>query len=184
MLIFNNRIDMITSIIKDNLIIAEIGVLNGDFSKEFLKLNPSILYLVDIWSGIINSGDENGNNIKEWNLKECYNNVKNKFNKNSNVKIIKENSISFLENCQNDYFDIIYLDTTHEYEDTIKEFNSAWPKIKKGGYLMGHDFDITDKCNNKLNFGVDKAIFEICLEKKIKITALAFDGCISFALKK
>ena len=89
MLIFNNRIDMITSIIKDNLIIAEIGVLNGDFSKEFLKLNPSILYLVDIWSGIINSGDENGNIIKEWNLKECYNNVKNKFNKNSNVKIIK-----------------------------------------------------------------------------------------------
>lgn len=175
---------MIKNLLNHNYIGAEIGVLNGTFSEELLKLNPSILHLVDLWTGIVESGDENGNNLKKWNSENCHFNVLNKFKNNNNVKIIKENSIRFLNSCPDNYYDFIYIDTIHDFEYTLKELNSAWPKIKKGGYLAGHDFDTTEKCLNNLIFGVDKAVYKFCLDHNTKITSLAFDGCISFSIKK
>lgn len=184
MLIFDTRIEMIKSLLKPNMVGAEIGVLNGEFAEELHKLNPYKLHLVDFWSGEVLSGDVDGNNLKVWNLDECYNNVEKRLNKFPNVVLHKCSSTEFLSNVRDELFDFVYLDTTHGYEDTLQEIQCAWPKIKPGGYLMGHDFEFTNKCHNTWNFGVDRAVYKFCGDNNKKIVALACDGCMSFAIKK
>lgn len=42
---------------------------------------------------------------------------------------IKDNSV-----------DLLFLDASHEYDQTKKELEDYWPKIKPGGLLLGHDY--------------------------------------------
>jgi predicted O-methyltransferase YrrM len=46
------------------------------------------------------------------------------------------------KNYTNEYFDIVYIDASHEYE-YVKEDILAWlPKVKKGGIICGDDYII------------------------------------------
>jgi hypothetical protein len=37
-------------------------------------------------------------------------------------------------------FDLVYIDASHWYKDVIFDINTWLPKVKKGGYLAGHDY--------------------------------------------
>jgi hypothetical protein len=39
-----------------------------------------------------------------------------------------------------EYFDLVYIDASHWYKDVISDIETWLPKIKKGGYLSGHDY--------------------------------------------
>jgi hypothetical protein len=39
-----------------------------------------------------------------------------------------------------EYFDLVYIDASHWYDDVIFDIKTWLPKIKKGGYLTGHDY--------------------------------------------
>ena len=38
--------------------------------------------------------------------------------------------------------DWIYIDANHEYDAVSMEIDMAIPKVKKGGYIMGHDYTV------------------------------------------
>lgn len=38
-------------------------------------------------------------------------------------------------------FDLVFIDTSHEEEQTKREILAWSPKLKPGGLLCGHDFD-------------------------------------------
>jgi hypothetical protein len=57
--IIKTREEMI-SLLPKQIKIAELGVFKGDFSRIlFETINPKSLYLVDVFSGVIGSGDKN-----------------------------------------------------------------------------------------------------------------------------
>ena len=146
-----------------------------------------MLHLVDLWrlwGESTSSADVDGNNPRMWNLDDCYKNVFKKYGNVTNVSIKKQQSIEFLNECPDEYFDFVYIDTTHQYLHTLDELKAAWSKIKKGGYVAGHDFDTTNKCQNDWAFGTDRAVYEFCSKNDLKISALACDGCMSFAIRK
>ena len=71
MKIFENRNLLLESLPKD-LIIAELGVFEGEFSKDIYSIcNPKELNLVDLFSGIFGSGDKDGKNHHYINLDEA-----------------------------------------------------------------------------------------------------------------
>jgi hypothetical protein len=127
--------DDIISILPDNSIGCELGVFEGDFSEKLLlskKFNQ--LYLVDLFNG------------PAWNFGKHYrdasilhNNVKNRFAKYPEVKVVKQDSVSFLRSTKY-IFDFIYIDTIHSYEYCIQELNAAHKCIKNNGYICGHDY--------------------------------------------
>ena len=39
-----------------------------------------------------------------------------------------------------EYFDVVYIDASHDYESVKQDIHVWYPKVKKGGYLAGHDW--------------------------------------------
>jgi hypothetical protein len=176
--IFETRNDLI-NIIDKNLVICEIGVFKGEFSKIiFDVLSPKELHLIDIFDGIMCSGDKDGNNIIWTNLDEEYVNVKNIFSKNNNVYIHKGFSNDILNGFEDNYFDMIYIDGDHSYGGVKSDLESSFLKIKNGGFICGHDY-ISSKFE-----GVVRSVNEFCIEKNLKINYITRDGCPTFCIKK
>jgi hypothetical protein len=162
-----------------NSIGVEVGVWKGQFSKIILKtLTPKMLYLVDPWEGTIMSGDKNGENISYINGPEYFSNyILPEFLFLDNVKILNTYS-SILQMFPDEYMDWIYIDGDHNYESVKHDLEISYSKIKKDGFIMGHDYT-TD-----IFPGLVKAVDEFCLKNKLNIKYLTKDGCPSYLIIK
>jgi len=165
--------------------ICELGALRGDFSEIILALcNPQELVLVDLWDDKVVSGDVNGNTLEEYNGEKLFNLVTERFEWADNVKIMRQMTIKALKKFSNNHFDMIYIDADHSYDAVVKDLKLSFKKIKNGGLIMGHDYDINHKkTNNEYDFGVKRAVDEFCEKQKQTIFAKAFDGCVGYAIK-
>ena len=181
---YNSRKEMMLSFPK-NFKILEIGVFQGKFSDFiFNEMQPSELHLIDLFEGMMDSGDEDGNNPIFIDLKESYDNLKNKFSKNNQVFLHKGFSYEILNKFEDNYFDLIYLDGDHSYEGVKKDLIMSFKKIKNEKYICGHDYQTNFiKTNNFYNFGVKRAVDEFCIEYNQQISMLANDGAVSFGIK-
>jgi hypothetical protein len=182
-IIFENRLEMIKKLVKPNGIYAEIGVFKGVLSdKLYNMLNPSELYLIDLFSGIMDSGDQDGNNFEKYDLDISYSDLINKY-KSTNITILKGYSYELLSSFDDNYFDMIYLDGDHTYEGVKKDLEVSYKKIKNNAFIMGHDYEMNyNKTKNTYNFGVKQAVDEFCLKYNQKVYAKGMDGCVSYAI--
>jgi len=97
----------------NEVIVIEVGVLNGENAKSMLKtLKIKKIYLIDIEKKFEVMGD--GVEFIEMPSDKAY-------------KLIKEKA------------DFIYIDGDHSYEQVIKDINNYYPLLKEGGILAGHD---------------------------------------------
>jgi len=165
-------------LIPKHAIIAELGVFEGKFSKEILKLNePRTLFLVDFFQGSMGSGDVNGENFHIVNLDNEYNRLLKEHSGNPNIKIIKSSTTTFLKSIKNDYLDAVYIDADHSYKSVLNDLHLSHKKVKEFGYILGHDY-----CNFMFP-GVVNAVTEFCLEKKLKINVISSEILPSFLIK-
>jgi hypothetical protein len=127
----------IGDILKNDIVGCELGVFEGAFSKILINTNKfKKLYLVDTFEGIVHGSKEkiytDGAVLFDY--------VKKIFANNTNVDIIKQDSIAFLNSMPENSLDFVYIDTTHKYEQSIKELNAARRAVKSGGLICGHDY--------------------------------------------
>ncbi len=66
-----------------------------------------------------------------------YSNVLIKFAKYDNVEIIRRNSIDRMKQFPDEYFDWIYIDASHLYQDVLDDLETARIKVRKGGIIAG-----------------------------------------------
>lgn len=59
-------------------------------------------------------------------------------------------------------FDVIYLDTAHDYENVKEEIKASKNCLKPDGLLSGDDYKATMQ-----NYGVDRAVIELCPEHQV-----------------
>lgn len=76
------------------------------------------------------------------------------------IKIIKNDSLIESKNYQDEYFDIVYIDASHDYESVKKDILHWLPKVKKDGIICGDDYvagwpgvvkAVNEVFNNKVN---------------------------------
>jgi len=151
------------------LIGAEIGVENGDNATEILNfLNIKQLILVDPWKGYTDSWweEDTSNPIDEAlddNLHESnYKETLKKFSNNSKVKIIRDYSTNAAKMFDNEYFDFVYIDGAHSYEEVKKDLESWYPKLKKFGVMCGDDY-------GNIHVPVIKAVSEFVYKHKLLV---------------
>mgnify|MGYP001261696052 CR=1 FL=1 len=170
-----NRLDLIKNMPKGG-IVAELGVDRGNFSEIILRnCNPKELHLIDIWDS------PNYNTAK-------YESVVNKFKtaiQKKEVYINKKLSTIAANDYKDEFFDWIYIDTDHSYETTLKELYAWQTKIKKDGYILGHDY-ISGSFIEGHRYGVMEAVTEFCVKEKFKLAIITLDYVEnnSFAIKR
>jgi predicted O-methyltransferase YrrM len=77
------------------------------------------------------------------------------------INIIKNDSLTEVNNYDDNYFDMVYIDASHEYEFVIEDVKQWIPKVKKGGVICGDDYHVNWP-------GVIKAVNEV-FGNKVKI---------------
>lgn len=160
--------------------VAEIGVLHGDFSKLVLDIiAPKYLVLIDPFvtdnENVYNSGHPTSYSTEEdyvWVLAKFYKEIK-----SGNVLVLKQFSYEAIKYYSDHFFNMIYIDASHLYEDVKRDLNDWVPKLKSGGVISGHDYiDISD-------FGVVQAVNEFCAEHNFEMIIFNSNGG-DFALRK
>jgi hypothetical protein len=172
MKLINSRIDFF----KDNpgMVIAELGVFKGDFTRELLECSPLVIWMVDTWSGAMSCGDKDGKNISDiFDMEAVYIELVDELCY-PNVNIFRGKSIDFLTAIEDNYLDCVYIDTTHEFEMTRDELNLSLDKVKRGGWITGHDYNVIE---------VQTAVDSFCQLHDLKINYLSEDGNPSFYIK-
>lgn len=56
------------------------------------------------------------------------------------ITIHVNDSISQSKLFMDEYFDIVYIDASHDYDSVKLDIQSWLPKVKKGGYICGDDY--------------------------------------------
>lgn len=182
--IFATRIEML-SVVPKHGVYAEIGVFKGEFSDVLCtQLQPRQLVLIDLFSGVTNSGDQDGNNMEVIDIGNVYNRLVKVSQRFPALQVKKGDSSSILRTFPDNTFDMIYIDGDHSYEGVRKDIRVSFSKVKPGGWIMGHDFGMNhEKTKNHYDFGVQKAVVEFCGTFQQDVTVLGMDGCISFGIQ-
>ncbi|MCW5713423.1 MAG: class I SAM-dependent methyltransferase [Bauldia sp.] len=150
------RYEAIKPYLGSNAVGAEIGVYKGGFG-EFLLPHCRKLYLVDPWyrlGGYWQSGIPNDSRAET--VIEILSVYKSEINAGQ-VEVIVDYGASFLAGMRDRWFDFLYLDGSHNYEQTKKDLAQALPKMKSGGAVVGDDYD-PDPASNQ--HGVFRAVNE------------------------
>jgi hypothetical protein len=173
------RYQAIRPLLGTSLIGAEIGVYKGGFG-EFLLPHCSKLYLVDPWyrsGGMWDSGLERDSRVDT--VIQLLTAYKREIEE-GRIEVVVEYSQNFLRSMSDAYFDFLYIDSSHRYEDTIAELHAAYAKLRKGGLLLGDDYD-PDPASHQ--HGVFRAVNQFASEigarlvlNKTRQWALALSG--------
>lgn len=171
-----NRLALLDAIPQGG-VCAELGVLEGSFSAEILaRTKPKHLYLVDLFKGTVRSGDQNGENMREYDMEHIHDNLKWRF-LNQPVTIVKSDSITWLSEQEKGSLDWVYIDTTHEYERTCGELAAALVAVKDDGFICGHDY-------SQAYIGVVQAVDQFASYYGLPVEIFSGDALASYRIRK
>lgn len=120
--------DLIAKLPND-LEMIEVGTYAGESAEIFLKSGKvKKIYCVDLW------------HIKDWaEAEEPVNELIKRYPQLVKLKMSSEKGAKEFEN---ESVDFIYIDANHYYEPCKLDIINYLPKIKKGGWIGGHDFQM------------------------------------------
>lgn len=144
--------DFLFDVVPRGGVVIEVGVFDGDFSERILALNePRKLHLVDPWftkdDGTLYDGPTQQFASAEQasaRLEDQYRHVTSRFSGEiASGRIEVHRTLSHLAAPQfpDEHFDWIYVDASHFYDDVKVDLEAFWPKLKRGGYIAGDDYD-------------------------------------------
>lgn len=177
---------MVAALVPTGGVVAEVGVFEGRFATCLLEVaRPQSLILIDPWVGTVASGDEDGNHVRWVDLRDAFDRVASTLGMDPRVQIMRGRSEDMLPCLPDCGLDAVYLDGDHSYAGVAADLRIAWSKVKPGGWIMGHDYEMNmHKARQAYDFGVKKAVQEFLTEHDLSLAAKALDGCVSFAVQK
>lgn len=172
--ILPNR-DDILPLLPKNAVIAEVGVMNGDFSQKILTVcKPRLFYALDIFNvhelpavwGIPTSEMFSGKTHQEF--YEC------RFSReiaNGTVRVLGGDSGVMLNQLPDHEMDAIYLDADHNYQAVVRDLEICERKLKPHtGLLVINDYIMGDGSGP---YGVIQAAHEFMLRYGWEIVIFA-----------
>jgi hypothetical protein len=128
---------------RKNMVGVEIGVDHAKYSKYLLKTGLfDFFYCVDDWNATFYDVlDDSGNPLKLlFSSDLIYKSAKNNLSDFDNVSVIRKTSKDAVLQFEDSYFDFIYIDSNHLYDNVLDDIKLWWPKLKLGGLLCGDDY--------------------------------------------
>jgi hypothetical protein len=128
----------LVSKVPDNGIFVECGAWLGKSSSYLCDTAQDRIqvFIVDTWKGSSNELETNHILAKTQDIYTLFvNNMKDR-----KYIPIKKSSEDAANNFQNNSCDVVFIDMTHTYEAVKQDILTWLPKVKKNGYIAGHDY--------------------------------------------
>lgn len=166
----NEMVDWLKARYGTSAIVAEIGVLWGDFSDVILNRGEvRRLHLIDCWTHM-ESQPESLVNADDEEQGQRFEKIKAKYRKHvetGRVFIHRGFSATWLPKFNDDYFDWVFIDASHDKDSVLTDLRNALRVVRWGGAICGHDFD-----QRKPTYGVVEAVREFIAQHP----SLSLDG--------
>lgn len=132
--------------------IVEVGTWKGKTSRQVLQRCANVDYtMVDRWEcpemgdSYLSSGSETARLPQEkydFAYHECVNLA---IEFGPRVHIIKSDSVAAAVDFEERSIDLIFIDGDHSYDGVKRDLLAWWPKVRRGGWLGGHDYAHPDQ---------------------------------------
>lgn len=135
----NGLKQLIEENLKQDSRVLEVGAFLGESTRMFLESGKVLsMYVVDAWQNDLDIHDYTTN---LYDLSE----IEQQFDQNvaefPQVVKVKGNSLVVCDELPDSFFDLVYLDSCHEYNHVASEIGQYIRKVAKGGVIAGHDYD-------------------------------------------
>lgn len=129
---------------RKSLVGAEIGVWGAKNSLEILKgLDIKKLYLIDPYAKY-DDGERTFHDDPE-KVKKVKAKAKRRIQDYKDKVIWKyKPSMEAVKEIEEGELDFVYIDGNHKYSFVLEDITEWTKKVKKGGFVTGHDYDIPD----------------------------------------
>jgi len=142
--------------------VAEIGVWKGHTVRYLLRNTDKIkeYWAIDPWAMFPPGHGRSSNlNMGHWN--SMYERLCLDMVWFPTLRVLRLKSEEAAPLFPDKYFDLVFIDAMHDYENVKKDIGLWFPKVKPGGVLAGHDY------GNRRQPGVKKAVDEIFTDIKV-----------------
>ena len=119
---------------------VEVGTFKGDFAKTILSSWGGTLYMIDPWRGLGSEYDDTSNMVKEEHADSYHNTMNSIKGFEHRAFMLRGLSNELIDLFQDESLDFVYIDGNHAYDFVIEDIKLWYPKVKKGGLVMGHDY--------------------------------------------
>jgi len=179
---------MLQALTPPGAVMAELGTFRGDLAHDILtRLAPRRLHVVDLFEGEIASGDADGNHMTSVPgplLEALVRGRLQPWVSAGIANVSTQSTTSFLAALPDAYLDVAYVDADHRYEGVREDLRLAMVKVKPGGLLCGHDYEINPaRARTNWVFGVRRAVEELRAAHGLDLLAKGLDGCVSFCIR-
>jgi hypothetical protein len=141
--LLNNRLVLLDEVGISGKTCAEIGTHKGQFAAEIYRRNPGELWLIDPWvNQSANLYPDDLANVPQDEQDNHYYSVLSQFGSDPRVHIVRDFSFFAKDLVPDEYFDFVYVDAIHTFESCLCDIVSWFPKVKKGGWICGHDYNL------------------------------------------
>jgi predicted O-methyltransferase YrrM len=156
---------------------AEVGVYRGNTSEALLRELPDLrLWLVDPWrpyDGAAQFGQGNQVSFDRamaatmfWTEFAC-----------TRRFVLRECSTQAASRFADGELDFVFIDANHLYEHVCADIKAWWPKVRRGGMLMGHDYGVYRDATGE--WGVSRAVDEfVAATDRELLTGLDGTWCV------
>lgn len=132
---------LISEFIPKNGVGAELGVLQGNFSGVLLEFaKPMQLHFIDPWYFLDSHWSWAGGNQSTIDAVIKILNERKSEIENKQVFMHIQDDLKVLNLFEDNYFDWVYIDSSHAYEHTKSELEILKSKVKRGGIICGDDW--------------------------------------------
>jgi hypothetical protein len=118
---------------------AEIGVAEGNFSRDLLAAGIPFLYMVDMWQHVPGrKGDISS--PPEWHHRNFDKAVWQTERYADTRQMLIMDSVRAAGLVSNGELSLAYLDADHSFEGVTRDLEAWYPKVRSGGIIAGHDY--------------------------------------------
>ena len=136
----------IINLLKDHfknkpIVVAELGVLEGEGIPHILNsLNVKEYYGVDLFDCCDKVKSIRQNELMKNYGNNIFTNLSHKYKNDKRVNIIKAYTHQAVTQFPDNFFDLVFIDAGHAYEQVSQDINLWYPKMKMSGIFSGDDY--------------------------------------------
>jgi predicted O-methyltransferase YrrM len=133
-------IDLLEEVGVEGKDVVEVGCFLGVSTETILQFSPRRVYAIDAW------GLKNDYNDIKYLPHLNFGDIEARFREMAkgykNIEVIKNLSVAASHGFGDESLDFVYIDAEHTYDGVRADIHAWLPKVRKGGFIGGHDYTI------------------------------------------